>query len=186
MLPDVSEPHIRQSTHAALSPPSAHVSSVAAAAALQGKFGGLFASLPNAMVSGLFCVMFGCICAGGPTATSLRMLTCSPFAQTAAAAPCLPASLPWLYCFTYVSAFLVSLSCQPSLPQLKTSIVFATYVMSALSFPSCCPVRCCATRAVGLAQMQFADQRSNRNIFILGFRWVLHHRLVQESTNVLV
>jgi hypothetical protein len=30
-----------------------------------GKFGGLFASLPNAMVSGLFCVMFGCICAGG-------------------------------------------------------------------------------------------------------------------------
>lgn len=29
-----------------------------------GKFGGLFASLPNAMVSGLFCVMFGCICAG--------------------------------------------------------------------------------------------------------------------------
>ncbi|KAF6262263.1 permease family-domain-containing protein [Scenedesmus sp. NREL 46B-D3] len=53
---------------------------------LIGKFGGLFASLPNAMVSGLFCVMFGCICA-----------------------------------------------------------------------------------AVGLAQMQFADQRSNRNIFILGF-----------------
>jgi xanthine/uracil permease len=31
---------------------------------LQGKFGGLFASLPAAMVSGLFCVMFGCICAG--------------------------------------------------------------------------------------------------------------------------
>lgn len=52
---------------------------------LIGKFGGLFASLPGAMVSGLFCVMFGCIC------------------------------------------------------------------------------------AVGLAQMQFADQRSNRNIFILGF-----------------
>lgn len=30
-----------------------------------GKFGGLFASLPNAMVSGLFCVMFGIICAVG-------------------------------------------------------------------------------------------------------------------------
>eukprot|EP00878_Enallax_costatus_P011584 GHUV01012092.1.p1 GENE.GHUV01012092.1~~GHUV01012092.1.p1 ORF type:complete len:539 (+),score=86.91 GHUV01012092.1:909-2525(+) len=32
---------------------------------LIGKFGGLFASLPNAMVSGLFCVMFGIICAVG-------------------------------------------------------------------------------------------------------------------------
>jgi hypothetical protein len=31
---------------------------------VQGKFGGLFASMPGAMVSGLFCVMFGCICAG--------------------------------------------------------------------------------------------------------------------------
>jgi xanthine/uracil permease len=37
---------------------------VPAAAAVQGKFGGLFASMPGAMVSGLFCVMFGCICAG--------------------------------------------------------------------------------------------------------------------------
>ncbi|KAF8056380.1 NAT1 [Scenedesmus sp. PABB004] len=32
---------------------------------LIGKFGGMFASLPSAMVSGLFCVMFGCICAVG-------------------------------------------------------------------------------------------------------------------------
>ena len=30
-----------------------------------GKFGGIFASLPQAMVSGLFCVMFGLIAAVG-------------------------------------------------------------------------------------------------------------------------
>ena len=30
-----------------------------------GKFGGLFASLPQAMVSGLFCIMFGLIAAVG-------------------------------------------------------------------------------------------------------------------------
>ena len=34
-------------------------------AALAGKFGGLFASLPQAMVSGLFCVMFSIIAAIG-------------------------------------------------------------------------------------------------------------------------
>lgn len=43
-----------------------------------GKFGGLFASLPAAMVSGLFCVMFGCICAGeGPEGGGLSYWTAS-------------------------------------------------------------------------------------------------------------
>lgn len=35
--------------------------------ALIGKFGGLFASLPSPLISGLFCIMFGLIAAGAAT-----------------------------------------------------------------------------------------------------------------------
>ena len=43
--------------------------------ACAGKFGGIFASLPQAMVSGLFCIMFGLISAVG--VSQLQVLHCS-------------------------------------------------------------------------------------------------------------
>lgn len=41
------------------------ITSQCASVGVAGKFGGIFASLPQAMVSGLFCVMFGLIAAVG-------------------------------------------------------------------------------------------------------------------------
>ena len=119
-----------------------------------GKFGGLFASLPPPLVSGLFCIMFGLIaagehsegCAGGFSVRGgcSRIQIAAPRAGHDRQRRCLARSAGLLRCPP-----------PPSLP-------FATH------FTPPPPPPPPANLAVGLSMMVHADQRSDRNIFIGG------------------
>lgn len=127
--------------------------------AVLGKFGGLFASLPFAIISGLFCCVFGIIASVGADKARPQPRIRHPVTGNKRCS---------------MGIQLVCLLRPVLLPYSPSPLPWPPHTSGTLSTPLIRPHPPCShvpssLLQVGLSNLQFTDQNSSRNMLIVGF-----------------